>query len=544
MAQPRAAARARRRHRRRALTRAAAAAVALLCALPAAAAAAPRLEPVGSFDAPVHVTGPPGDPARLFVVEQRGVVRLLVDGRLQAAPFADLSRMTVSGGERGLLSIAFPPDYAASGLFYVFLTAAAGATPGGATGDLTVLEGRRSADPNRADDGFRLVLRIAHPRENHNGGLLMFGPDGLLYVGTGDGGGQGDPDGNAQDGSRLLGKLLRLDPRAGPGGAYTVPADNPAFADRLVWARGLRNPWRFSFDRVTGDLLVGDVGAAAREEIDFVGAAAGAGRGRNFGWDCIEAELPTGECPTPADHTPPVLSLRHEDGYAAVVGGFVVRDPSVPSLLGRYVYGDIAQPTLYSADPATWTVRPEPGLAVTAPASFGEDACGRVYRRRGRRRVPDREAAAAACVPAAGAGAPAPAASRRAAPAPRAADTRPCRIGVRRRRHQGFRRVRLALRTGEACRVTLRARRFRTRTVRLRAGVRRSVALTPTRRGRRLLARHRSWLLTVRLVSRDAVGNLGRRRVHVRLVRQQRRAVARPSSSPHRPSANPSAPHP
>jgi hypothetical protein len=482
----------------------------------------------------------------LFVVEQRGVVRVLVDGRLQAAPFADVSPMTVSGGERGLLSIAFPPDYASSGLLYLYLTGAAGATPGGATGDITILEGRRSADPNRAADAYRLVLRIPHPRENHNGGQLVFGPDGLLYAGTGDGGGQGDPDGNAQDGTRLLGKLLRLDPRAAGAAPYTVPADNPGFAAPLVWARGLRNPWRFSFDRATGDLLVGDVGAAAREEIDFVPAAAGAGRGRNFGWDCIEAELPTGECAVPVDHTPPVLSLRHEDGFAAVVGGFVVRDPSVPSLLGRYVYGDIARPTLYSADPATWTARPEPGLGVNAPASLGEDACGHVYVAAGSAVYRLAEAAAGPCVPAPGSAVP-PAggtATGGTGTGAAVADTRPCRVGVWRRRHQGFRRVRLALRSGEPCRVTLRARRFRARSVRLRPGVRRAVVLTPTRRGRRLLAHRRSWLVTVRLVSRDAVGNLARRRVHVRLVRERRRAVARPSSSPHRPSANPSAPHP
>jgi hypothetical protein len=148
------------------------------------------------------------------------------------------------------------------------------------------------------------------------------------------------------------------------------------------------------------------------------------------------------------------------------------------------------------------------------------------------------------CVPAAGGAGPVPGAGARGAPAAARPDTRPCRVGVRRRRHQGFNRVRLALRSGERCRVTLRARRFRARTVGLRAGVRRAVVLVPTRRGRRLLARHRSWLVTVRLVSRDAAGNLSRRRVHVRLVRKRRRAVARPSSSPHRPSANPSAPHP
>ena len=236
------------------------AAVALI-AWPAGAHAAPALAPVGSFDSPVHVAGPPGDPTRLFVVEQGGRVQLVKGGAKQAQPYADLGTEVLAGGERGLLSIAFPPDYAASGLAYVYLTAAGGV--------IQIRELQRSPNPDRAVAGpGRVVLAIPHTEAgNHNGGQLAFGPDGMLYAGVGDGGNANDtPVSDAENPGSLLGKILRIDPRQRAGQPFTVPAGNPFGTP--VWAYGLRNPWRFSFDRVTGALFAGDVGQGVREEID------------------------------------------------------------------------------------------------------------------------------------------------------------------------------------------------------------------------------------------------------------------------------------
>jgi hypothetical protein len=316
--------------------RAALIAVALLLAGAAPAAAAPALVKIGDFSQPVYVASPPNDP-RVFVVEQGGLVKIVGGGT-----FLDVSGITSTGEERGLLSIAFPPDYATSGLFYVFLTAAG-------TGDLKVLEYARSSDPNRANPTARReFLSIPHGPVYHNGGQLHFGPDGMLYVSTGD----GHASTNAQNVNSLLGKILRLDPRTG-----AAAAGNP---HGPVWAYGLRNPWRFTFDRATGDMAIADVGAATWEEIDWA-PAPGGGRDMNFGWpDC--------EGPDP-------------DAWCAIVGGYVVRDPGLPTLNGRYVYGDYCQTGLRSTIPRTGADnRSEPAsLDVPQLSSFGEDACARLY---------------------------------------------------------------------------------------------------------------------------------------------------------------------
>ncbi|MEZ0293633.1 MAG: sorbosone dehydrogenase family protein, partial [Solirubrobacteraceae bacterium] len=247
----------------------------------ASAARGVRLRKVADFDAPVYVTSPPGDRARQFVVEQGGRVMVVRDGRKLRTPFLDIRGQVTAGGEQGMLSIAFPPDYADSGLFYVYFT--------DNDQNQRIVEYKR-ASADRADPGSaRLVLRMPDRESNHNGGLLLFGPDGLMYVGTGDGGGGGDMHGargNAQNLGSLLGKILRIDPRAGGGRPYQVPGSNP-FVGRSgargeVYSYGLRNPWRFAFDRRTGDLSIGDVGQNAYEEIDSV--RRGAGRGANFGW--------------------------------------------------------------------------------------------------------------------------------------------------------------------------------------------------------------------------------------------------------------------
>src|SRR5215218_1954399 len=252
-----------------------AAALALALVAPGSAAAAPELVPVGQFASPVGLAAPPRDPSRLFVVERGGTVRLVRDGAVAPAPFADLSEQVLAGGEQGLLGMAFPPDYAASGLAYVFLTAKS------PPGELQIRELQRSADPDRAIPGpGRLLLAVPHPdAANHNGGQLAFGPDGFLYAATGDGGGANDPGDDAADTTSLLGKILRIDPRDGA-------AQPPNPFGNQVWAYGLRNPWRFSFDRATGDLVIGDVGQNTWEEIDFL--PAGSPGGTNFGWNFRE----------------------------------------------------------------------------------------------------------------------------------------------------------------------------------------------------------------------------------------------------------------
>ncbi|MEY2536214.1 MAG: hypothetical protein QOF29_4124 [bacterium] len=337
-----------------------------------------RLVPVGQFTAPLYVASPPGDRRRLMVVEQRGRIMVVRDGRRRPRPFLDIRSRVLTGGERGLLSVAFAPDYARSGRFYVYYTDRGGSQ--------RIVEYRR-ATADRANAGSaRRVLRMADPEENHNGGMMVFGPDGLLYVGTGDGGGANDqhgPRGNAQSLDTLLGKILRIDPRPSGGRRYTIPSSNP-FAGRAdargeVYAYGLRNPWRFSFDRRTGDLTIADVGQDAVEEVDFV--RGGEGRGANFGWRPFEGNRRIVDEPAP-DAVAPVITHTHAAGFCSIAGGYVVRDPSVPSLVGRYVYSDFCDGRIRAARlRAGVTTRGTPLRLprVANVASFGEDARGRVY---------------------------------------------------------------------------------------------------------------------------------------------------------------------
>ena len=325
-------------------------ALALVAAAPAAAA--PQLVKIGDFDTPMYVTSPPGS-SQLFVVEKGGAIKLVSGGT-----FLDLSAVTDgSYEERGLLSMAFSPNYASNGLFYVFYTDRD-------TGALKVVEYQRSADPARANPTPRReFLEIPHGPEYHNGGQLQFGPDGMLYVSTGD----GHDGSNAQDTGSRLGKILRIDPSTG-GAAAGNPFGN------LTWAYGLRNPWRFSFDRSTGDIAIGDVGSdgnLAREEINW-GAAPGRAKGVNFGWPGAEGFSGTGG-------QRPTLAYDH-NAFRAIVGGYVVRDPGLPTLLGRYIYGDnIMQNRIWAADARTGGNDGPTNLAITGLTSFGEDACGHVY---------------------------------------------------------------------------------------------------------------------------------------------------------------------
>jgi glucose/arabinose dehydrogenase len=337
-----------------------------------------RLDRVGNFASPVYVTSPPGDRRRLFVVEQGGRVMVVRDGRKLGTPFLDISGQVMTGSEQGLLSIAFAPDYAGTGRFYVYFT--------DNSGDQRIVEyRRRSAD--RADSGSaRLVLRMADSESNHNGGLLLFGPDDLLYVGTGDGGGGGDrhgPRGNAQNLGSLLGKILRIDPRPSGGRPYSVPDDNP-FTGRSgargeIYSYGLRNPWRFSFDRRTGDLSIGDVGQNAWEEISFV--RRGRGRGANFGWRPYEGRSRYTPGERAPGHVAPVIVRSHDAGNCSITGGVVVRDRRLAGLRGRYVFGDFCRGRVESARLSAGRARDvrRTRLRVSSLSSFGEDAQGRVY---------------------------------------------------------------------------------------------------------------------------------------------------------------------
>ena len=343
----------------------------------ASAARGVRLRKVADFDDPVYVTSPPGDRSRQFVVEQGGRVMVVRDGHKLRTPFLDIRGQVTAGGEQGLLSVAFPPDYADSGLFYVYFT--------DNDQNQRIVEYKR-AGADRADPGSaRVVLRMPDRESNHNGGLLLFGPDGLMYVGTGDGGGGGDRHGargNAQNLGSLLGKILRIDPRAGGGRPYQVPGSNPfvgrAGARGEVYSYGLRNPWRFSFDRRTGDLSIGDVGQNAYEEIDSV--RRGAGRGANFGWRPFEGRSRYTDGESAPGALGPVIVRSHGDGNCSITGGVVVRDRSL-SLRGRYLFGDFCRGRIESARLTPGRARDvrNTSLKVSSLSSFGEDAQGRVY---------------------------------------------------------------------------------------------------------------------------------------------------------------------
>jgi glucose/arabinose dehydrogenase len=341
---------------------------------PARAAARPHLVRVGTFDAPIYVAAPRGDTQRLFVVERAGRILVLRGGHKLGTPFLDIRGQVSEGGERGLLSMAFAPDYARSGRFYIDYT--------DNSGDIRVVEYRRSSNPNRAAAGSaRNVIRIPHSQfNNHNGGQIEFGPDGFLYIGVGDGGSEGDPNNTGQNLGTLLGKILRVDPR--PGGGYGIPGGNPFSGGGRraeIYAYGLRNPWRFSFDRSTGALSIGDVGQDRFEEIDY--EPKGRGLGRNFGWSHFEGNSRYKGGATPG-YAPPVLVRSHAGaGFCATVGGYVVRDRSAGRLYGRYVYGDLCNSRLFSAKLRSGHASGDHalGLRVSDLVSFGEDARGRVY---------------------------------------------------------------------------------------------------------------------------------------------------------------------
>ncbi|MCA9970556.1 MAG: PQQ-dependent sugar dehydrogenase [Anaerolineales bacterium] len=342
-----------------------------------------------SFSAPVDIASA-GD-NRLFVVEQAGRIRVVTLGTnpTTAPVFLDIDAAVISGGEMGLLGLAFDPHYASNGAFYVNYTHN--------SGQLVTRISRFyvTADPNVADpNSEEILLEIPQSNTpfntNHNGGDLAFGPDGYLYVGMGDGGGSGDQDNNAQTMTTLLGKMLRIDVHGGgnppdcdPNGRYTIPADNPYTGDPAlcdeIWAAGVRNPWRFSFDRATGDLFIADVGQGNWEEVNV--QPAGSPGGENYGWRCYEGNVPynTAGCQPAGAYDFPVHVYAHGP-HCSITGGFVYRGQQYPALQGHYVYGDYCSGQLWSLtnDGGGWTNTPllDAGANLT---TFGEDACGGLY---------------------------------------------------------------------------------------------------------------------------------------------------------------------
>lgn len=328
------------------------------------------------FSLPVQVTHAGDGSGTLYVVEQGGRIRTLRNGAVGAVPFLDIGTRVIAGGEQGLLGVAFPPGYATNGAFYVNYTRAG-------DGATVIARYHVTQDPDVADPSSEeILLVIDQPFANHNGGQIAFGSDGYLYIGTGDGGSGGDPQGNAQNPSSLLGKILRIDVDNGTL-PYAVPPGNP-FAGQAgfrgeIWAMGLRNPWRFSFDRGTGDLYIGDVGQSSFEEID-VQPAASAG-GENYGWNVLEGNSCYGGATCdPSGYAAPAAVYDHSGGKCSITGGTVYRGAAYPAMQGIYFFGDFCSGEVFglARDGSAW----ETTLLLDTPvriSSFGEDGAGNLF---------------------------------------------------------------------------------------------------------------------------------------------------------------------
>jgi len=347
----------------------------------AATAPAIRFAYVASgFHSPIFATGAGDGSNRLFIVEQTGRIKIYQGGVTLATPFLDIHTLVSCCGERGLLGLAFHPAYKTNGKLYVDYT--------DTNGNTVVAEYRRSSsNANRVETRTRrVILQIAQPYANHNGGMLAFGADGALFIGTGDGGSGGDPGNRAQSLSTLLGKILRINVNGTSGTRqYLIPSSNPFVGTTgldEIWSYGLRNPWRFSFDRSARDLWIGDVGENAFEEVDHVKPATGNGRAANFGWRVLEGfhcYNPATGCST-AGKTPPLLEYPHSLG-CAVIGGYVYRGSSFPALVGWYVFGDECSGRIWAVS-STATSPATPQLLVDttfAISSFGQDDRGELY---------------------------------------------------------------------------------------------------------------------------------------------------------------------
>ena len=358
-----------------ALCHALARAVVMVAAAVALPAVALRLEPVvAGVEAPLYLTHAGDGSGRLYVVERGGRVRVITAGQAQPGVFLDIGQRVLAGGERGLLGLAFHRGYASNGRLFVFYT-----RPG--DGALVIAEYARSPDPLRASDQEKVLLVIPHPgQSNHNGGMLAFGPDGYLYIGTGDGGGGNDPSNNAQNPDSLLGKILRIDVDRGDAAAgreYSIPPGNPFLGTAgrdEVFALGMRNPWRFSFDRASGALWVADVGQGAREEVNAPVVAGG-----NYGWRVLEGTQCTGLGPSPCDaagFVPPRFDYTHEGSRCSITGGHVYRGSRNTLAAGTYVYGDFCSGEILAWDGGVQRQVAQTALSL---ASFGEDEAGELY---------------------------------------------------------------------------------------------------------------------------------------------------------------------
>ncbi len=334
------------------------------------------LQPLATgLEQPVALTHA-GD-TRLFITQQTGTVRIFDGLGLRATPFLDVRSIVLTGSERGLLSVAFHPRYQENGFFFVYYT--------NRNGDIVVARYQVSpADPDRADPtSAAILLTIPHPNfANHNGGQLQFGPDGFLYLGTGDGGFAGDQSNHGQDLTQLLGKILRID--VDHGLPYAIPPSNPysgrSNARNEIWASGLRNPWRFSFDRANGDLWIGDVGQDAFEEVDLQPATSIGGE--NYGWRKMEGlhcYNPSSNC-IDVSFTFPVLEYPHTQGACSITGGYRYRGTQIPTLAGAYIYGDYCTGTISIATQSSsrWTSRTLLPTTLRI-SSFGEDVSGELY---------------------------------------------------------------------------------------------------------------------------------------------------------------------
>jgi glucose/arabinose dehydrogenase len=335
------------------------------------------------FSSPVHLANAGDGSQRLFVVEQRGIIRIIKNNVVLNTPFLDIQdRVLFPGsGERGLLSVAFPSDYATKGYFYVYYTRLDG-------NNQTSRFHLKPGKPDEADPfSEQLIILFNHPNySNHNGGQLAFGPDGYLYIGTGDGGGGGDPQGNAQNPASLLGKLLRIDVESGVD-PYLVPVTNP-YTQTVgyrgeIWALGLRNPWRYAFDRQTGDLYIGDVGQNTEEEVDFQPASSQGGE--NYGWNVLEGNLcyiPSVNCIPPSHYEPPIAVYDHgvnDSNGCAITGGGVYRGATYLRMQGIYFYGDYCSGKIWGLLYSNgWQSQPllDTDLSIS---TFGEDEAGNLY---------------------------------------------------------------------------------------------------------------------------------------------------------------------
>jgi glucose/arabinose dehydrogenase len=341
-----------------------------------------RLVKVADVPKPVLAISPPDGTDRLFIVSQAGRIRIVKNGSLLPTPFLDISAGVSTGGERGLLGLAFHPSFSSNRRFYVNYT--------NRDGDTVIREYKASAgDPDRVEAGSgKTILRIAQPYANHNGGMIAFGPDHLLYIGMGDGGSAGDPGNRAQSIHTLLGKMLRINVNGSVGSRpYKIPASNP-YANRAgrdeIWQRGLRNPWRFSFDRATGNLWIGDVGQNRYEEVDRAyRTSSGAGKGFNWGWRVMEGRhcyQPLHGCNTSSKKLPLVEYSHAANGRCALTGGYVYRGTAIPALRGWYVYGDFCSGEVWAV--SSGAKMPAAAVRLLGTGSgrlvsgFGETAAG------------------------------------------------------------------------------------------------------------------------------------------------------------------------